>query len=189
MDELGHIGRHVTKLINASTELPAPTHPLIQQEDAAHQQRLQLIRQRQAKTTREGVLLGLEALRSGLSSATTGVVHETLEGARTGEVLGLLRGVQRGVRGLWSKPLAGVAVLAVKTTEGVASDLMRVTHAQVVDQYVRMRQPRMLGTGLQARLLPYPRLPPVSVEGGTTENQASYMTNARTASSKSALPS
>ena len=79
--------------------------------------------------------------------------------------MGFLLGVGRGLRGLFTKPLSGVAVFTVKATEGVASDVMRVTHAQTVDEHVRMRQPRlMIGSTQHARLLPYPRIPPVTVE-------------------------
>ena len=148
--------------------------------DSEYQQRLQLLRQRHPKTTRQGVRLGLEALKDGFASGSAGVVRAPLEGARADGAVGFLRGLQRGIRGLFTKPLAGAAVFAVKATEGVSSDVMRVTHAHVVDQHVRMRQPRMLGTGQQARLLPYPRHPPVTAEAPAQETEAGQRPSGQT---------
>ena len=148
--------------------------------DLEYQQRLQLLRQRHPKTTRQGVRLGLEALKDGFASGSAGVVRAPLEGARADGAVGFVLGLQRGIQGLFTKPLAGAAVFAVKATEGVSSDVMRVTHAQVVDQHVRMRQPRLLGTGQQARLLPYPRLPPVAADSPPQEAEAGEPANGQT---------
>ena len=124
--------------------------------DDEYQERQQLLRQRHPENTRQGLIMGLEALRDGFSSASAGVVRKPMEGAHTGGVAGMLWGLQRGLRGLCAKPLAATAVAATKATEGIASDVMRATHATVLDQHMRMRQPRMLGVGHGARILPYP---------------------------------
>eukprot|EP00966_Prymnesium_polylepis_P175677 4065971-Prymnesium_polylepis.2 len=124
--------------------------------DEDYQNREQLLQQRAPKTTRQGLRLGFRGLTDGLSSATEGVVLHPLEGARRGGALGFVRGVYRSIHGLVIKPLAGTALLGAKGTEGLASDVIKATHAMVLDQYVRMRQPRLLGSGQNSRVLPYP---------------------------------
>ena len=124
--------------------------------DEQFQERQQLMQQQHPKTTRQGVRMGLRAIADAATSASTDVVLQPWEGARTGGAVGLLRGLYRSLTGLVVKPLAATAVLGAKTAEGLASDLMRATHARGLDQYVRMRQPRELGAP-GARILPYPR--------------------------------
>jgi hypothetical protein len=130
--------------------------------DDKYAARQQLLQKRHARTTRQGLRMGVEALATGLRGAAEGAYRDPLEGARARGLGGFLAGMGRGICGLVTKPLAGGAVALSKATEGITSDVKRAAHTAHDDEHMRMRTPRELGSGgggPHARVLPYPQPP------------------------------
>ena len=71
--------------------------------------------------------MGLEALSEGIIDGVTGVFEQPVRGALDGGAAGFARGVGRGLVGAVAKPMSGLAGLASKATEGIASDARLMT--------------------------------------------------------------
>ena len=104
-----------------------------------------------------GLGVGFEALGSGIRQGAKGVLFKPLQGAMDEGAKGFVKGVGHGLLGAALQPLSGIATLASKTTQGMASDARRVVVAgnrQREWTQMRVRQPRQLGVDMA--LLPYP---------------------------------
>ena len=124
----------------------------------------QLLQQKQAGSTRSGVVQGLRAMRGGFAGGMRGIVEKPLEGTREAGTAGFVRGVGRGLVGAIAKPLAGMFMFASKTAEGLSNDARGVTptaakadSSKRLEIVMRTRQPREIADGPDGVLLPYPR--------------------------------
>lgn len=123
-------------------------------DDSYHLQR-NILRQTQVKSAKKGLMMGVEALGSGIREGAKGVLLKPLHGAMDEGAQGFAKGVVHGLVGAVAMPLSGAATLASKTTEGMASDARRaMVGTRLRDKMlIRVRQPRLLGAN--AVLLPY----------------------------------
>lgn len=128
--------------------------------DDTYHYKQKLTQQTQVKSTKRGVLVGVEALGAGFREGAKGVLLKPLQGAMDQGAKGFVKGVGHGLLGAVAQPLSGVATLASKTTEGMASDARRVMvvgNRAIEWTQIRIRQPRSMGPN--AVLLCYPSVP------------------------------
>ena len=88
-----------------------------------------------------------------------GFFIKPVEGAMDNGAKGFVKGLGKGALGLLAKPISGVATLASKTAEGIASDAKSLVGGRARMQ-LRVRQPRVIGP--DTVLHPYPRTPPLA---------------------------
>jgi len=115
--------------------------------------------QTQVETARKGISVGLQALEAGVREGAKGVIYQPIKGAMDQGAFGLVKGIGHGLLGVVAKPLSGVATLASKTSEGMASEARRMVMSEDKPFQMRVRQPRALGADGNEVLLPYPRAP------------------------------
>ena len=134
--------------------------------DPNYRRRRQLLLQQHAGGTGQGLYLGLEALGDGIIEGVSGVFEQPVRGAMEDGAAGFARGVGRGLVGVVTKPITGLAGLASKATEGLASDARMIAPGRRSLQQqllLRMRQPRLIGP--DNVLLAYPRnLPSLRID-------------------------
>ena len=90
-----------------------------------------------------------------------GFFIKPVEGAMDNGAKGFVKGLGKGALGLLAKPISGVATLASKTAEGIASDAKSFVSGRARMQ-LRVRQPRVIGP--DTVLHPYPRTPPLGAQ-------------------------
>lgn len=71
--------------------------------------------------------MGFEALSEGIIDGVTGVFEQPVRGAIDGGAAGFAQGIGRGLLGVVTKPMSGLAGFASKTAEGIASDARLMT--------------------------------------------------------------
>lgn len=108
-----------------------------------------------------GPRLCAQALGQGLVEGGKGFFIKPVEGAMDNGAKGFVKGLGKGALGLLAKPISGVATLASKTAEGIASDAKSLVGGRARMQ-LRVRQPRVIGP--DTVLHPYPRTPPLGAQ-------------------------
>lgn len=82
---------------------------------------------------------GFASAGKSFGSALTGVVTNPLEGARSGGFKGFIVGTGKGLAGLVTKPIAGIADVVIKTSEGFSN---RHDGKEEEEIGIRVRKPR-----------------------------------------------
>ncbi|KAL7719017.1 Vacuolar protein sorting-associated protein [Entamoeba marina] len=76
---------------------------------------------KRAKTTGDGVRLGVASLGKGVFQGVTGIVYQPLKGAYNEGFGGFFKGVGKGMVGVVAKPVVGMVDLVGKTAEGISA--------------------------------------------------------------------
>jgi len=139
--------------------------------DETYHYKQKVTQQTQVETINRGMSVGMEALAAGVREGAKGVIYKPIQGAMDQGARGFVKGIGHGLLGAVAKPLSGVATLASKTSEGVASEARRLVLMGDKSKewlQMRVRQPRVLGPSHM--LLPYPRMPPIAIAAGAASH-------------------
>jgi len=92
--------------------------------DHEYQKARQRMQQQKAKNVGEGFVLGFHDLGVGIYKGITGVVTAPIDGAIKEGGIGFLKGVGKGVAGVFIKPVVGVADFATRAAEGIKNTVL-----------------------------------------------------------------
>lgn len=109
--------------------------------DPQYKRERQLMHREKPRHFAEGVAFGMRDLGIGLFKGLTGIVQSPIEGAMSEGVTGAVKGIARGVQGVYVKPTVGALDLVTRTTEGIRNT---TTYFDEKDRR-RVRAPRFFG--------------------------------------------